>query len=327
MSYNARMRLPVLLLALPALVAVAARPRPTPPTRALTPIARVIHEPLDEMSGLVRSPRYPGVFWTHNDSGDTARLFALRADGQVVLPGWLRGDFYAGAKEEGKRPYPGVQIDGAVNFDWEEIATDGDLLYISDLGNNGNARRDIALYVLPEPNPEAVDRAYVLKRLPVAYPDQKAFPDPTNWHFDCEAIFVYRGKVHLLTKHRAPGQIGVPETGTNLYRLETQHTDRVNRLKKLDGKADLGGWVTGASVSPDGKTLAVLCHAPVASVWLFDLGKTGDRLLSGRARRLILTGANQCEAVAFEDETHLLVTNEQRDIFRLSVDEFGDVTD
>jgi hypothetical protein len=241
------------------------------------------------------------------------------------MPAWLSGEFTLGPAREGaaKPPWPGIAVDGAAHFDWEDIALDGETLYIADVGNNGNARRDLAVYAVPEPNPEAVERTHILKRLPVVYPDQGAFPDPVRWHFDCEAVFVYKGKLHFLTKHRIAGQINLPETGANLYRLDTQHTDRPNRLKKLDGLPDLGGWVTGADVSPDGKTLAVLCHAPIASVWLFELGKTGDRLLHGAARRLVLEGAKQCEAVCFADNDTLLVTNEQRDIFRLRTEEFA----
>jgi len=300
-------------------------------TKAVTPAAQVTHEPIGEMSGIVQSRRYPGMFWVHNDSGDTARLFAIHADGSVVMPDWLSGDFYVGekptdAESKDKKPYPGIEIPLAYNTDWEDITIDGDTLYVPDMGNNGNARRDLGVYVLPEPNPTAVASQRALKWLPVAYPDQKAFPDPSNWHFDCEAVFMYRGKFHCITKHRAPGKIGTPETGANLYRLDTQYTDRVNVLKKLDSAADLGGWVTGADVSPDGKTLAVLCQAPVASVWLFDISRGGDRLLSGPARRLILTGARQCEAVCFTDDATLLVTNEQRDIFRLLVSEFSPVS-
>lgn len=304
----------------------ALQPSTAPAALTVTPAARVLHGPVAEMSGIVRSHRYPNVFWVHNDSGDTARIFAIRGDGGVVMPGYLGRTFSLGeAPAPGTTLYPGIQIDGAANFDWEDITLDGDTLYISDLGNNGNARRDLAVYVLPEPNPEAVDRSHVLKRLPVVYPDQRAFPDPASWHFDCEAVFVYRGRLHVLTKHRAPGQINVPETGTNLYRLDTQHTDQVNVLRKLDSAGDLGGWVTGADVSPDGGTLAVLCHAPVASVWLFDLRGAGDRLLSGPTRRLVLEGAQQCEGICFADNETLLVTNEQRDIFRLKVADFRPV--
>src|SRR4051794_35074519 len=36
-----------------------------------------------ELSGLVASRRRAGVLWTHNDSGDRPRLFALASDGRV----------------------------------------------------------------------------------------------------------------------------------------------------------------------------------------------------------------------------------------------------
>lgn len=297
-----------------------------PQVRELTPVARVTHAPIDEMSGIVQSRRYRGVYWVHNDSGDEPRLFAIRADGSVVMPEWLADEYYVGEPVVDKRPFGGLRLDAAANSDWEDIAIDGDTLYVADCGNNGNARRDLGVYVLTEPNPEATDRARVLKWLPVAYPDQDAFPGD-RWHFDCEAVFVFRSRLYLLTKHRASRQIGTPETGTNLYRLDTAHTDRVNVLTKVDSHRDLGGWVTGADLSPDGRTLAVVCQAPRQSVWLFNAAGGGDRFLSGAARRMVFTGAKQCEAVCFEDNETLLVTNEQRDIFRLRVGDFEPVGD
>jgi hypothetical protein len=316
MLKNAR----VVLLCLPALLTPAAlfsfqSPQP------LKPVAQVIHPPLEEMSGIVKSRRYPNVYWVHNDSGDEPRLFALRADGTVVMPAWISGDYFVGAPVAGKPPYPGVRLDLAANLDWEDIALDGDTLYVPDMGNNGNARRDLGVYVLPEPNPEAVNRARVHKWLPVAYPDQAAFP-PERWDFDCEAVFVHRGKLHFLTKHRTGPDHDHPGTGTNLYRLDTAHTDRVNVLTKLDSHPDLGGWVTGADLSPDGRTLAVLCQAPVQSVWLFEAPARGDRFFARPARRLVFTDARQCEAICFDGSDSLIVTNEQRDLFRLKVSDF-----
>jgi hypothetical protein len=291
---------------------------------ALKPVARVLHGPIEEMSGIVKSSRYADTFWVHNDSGDSPRLFAIRAEGSVILPGWRAGAFYVGAPVAGKKEFPGFRVEMATNSDWEDIARDGDTLYIADVGNNGNARRDLGVYVLPEPNPTANDAARVLQWIPIAYPDQDAFPGD-RWHFDCEAVFVFNHKLYFLTKHRASGQIGTPETGSNLYRLDTQRTDRVNLLKKVDSHPDLGGWVTGADLSPDGNTLAVLCHAPLSSVWLFETPARGDRFLSSRARRLVFTGAGQCEAICFDNNNELLVTNEQRDIFRLNVRDFTPV--
>jgi hypothetical protein len=286
--------------------------------------ARVSHPPIDEMSGIVRSLRYPGIYWVHNDSGGEPRIFAIHADGSLVMPSRMGDRFFADKPVKGKAPYPGVRIGVAANSDWEDIALQGDTLYIADTGNNGNARRDLGIYVLPEPNPESVSQARALKWLPVVYPDQKAFP-PREWNFDCEAVFLFRNRVHLLTKHRVGPGHDFPGTSTNLYRLDTAYTDRPNVLTLLDSRSDLGGWVTAADLSPDGKTLAVLCQALEQSVWLFPAPADGEHFLSGPARRLRFIGGRQCEGICFESDSTLLVNNEQRDLFRLKIRDFGEV--
>ncbi|MDW8107121.1 MAG: hypothetical protein RMK45_06565, partial [Armatimonadota bacterium] len=182
-----------------------------------------------------------------------------------------------------------------------------------------NARRDLAIYVLKEPNPETTLQTHVLKRIPVAYPDQKAFPGEV-WHFDCEAIFVFRGKLYCLTKHRAPRSLDTPETGTKLYRLDTEHADRLNILTLVDSHSDLGGWVTAAAMSPDEQVLAVLCQAPQQAIWLFERPAESDKFLSqGKARRILIQNGKQCEAIEWIDNTRLVITNEQREIFVVEV--------
>lgn len=283
----------------------------------LTAVATVKHPPIGEMSGIVRSRTYPGVYWVHNDSGDSARIFPVRSDGTVVKPPF-ESSYWVNSPEEGKKEWPGISIVGAHNIDWEDIAIDRDTLYVSDLGNNGNARRDLGVYVIPEPNPNATGETRALKFLPVKYPDQTTFPSAV-WHFDCEAIFVLKGKVHMITKHRKDGNFAIPEDSAKLYRLDTAFTDRPNVLKKLDSRSGLGGWVTAADLSPNGQTLAVLCNAPVASVWFFDLRKTGDAMLNAPSKRVLLKNARQAEAICFESDGSVLITNEQRDVFRVAV--------
>lgn len=285
----------------------------------LKPHANVRHKPIDEMSGIARSNTYEGIYWVHNDSGDRARIFPIRLDGSIVFAPFVSRRDSSDRPEDPTVFYEGIQIEGAVNIDWEDIAIEGDTLYIADMGNNGNARRDLAVYVVKEPNPEATLQAHALKRIPIAYPDQKAFPGDV-WHFDCEAVFVFNGKLYFITKHRAPRQLAVPETSANLYRLDTMHTDRVNFLTKADSHPDLGGWVTAASLSPDGRTLAVLCQAPQQSIWLFERPARGDRFFSqGKARRIPIRDGKQCEAIEWVDATRLVITNEQRELFLVSV--------
>ena len=42
-----------------------------------TQVGTVAHGSLDEISGLVVSRQNAGVLWVHNDSGDSARVFAM----------------------------------------------------------------------------------------------------------------------------------------------------------------------------------------------------------------------------------------------------------
>lgn len=269
----------------------------------LKPTAKVSFPALNEVSGIVRSNRSKDWFWVHNDSGDLPRIFAIRRDGTVV--------------STGEKEYMGIEIQPAKNVDWEDIAVGGDNLYISDLGNNDNKRTDLGIYVIGETDPTQVHLVKGANFVPVVYPDQASFP-PVLRHFDCEAIFYFKGKLHVLTKHRMPGGF-LPDLGTNLYRLDTTFTDRKNRLKKLDSKANMKGWVTAADVSPDGRYLAVLSHLPMASVWIFDTQGVGDKLLSKPVRWVEIKKARQCEAICFDGPDHLMIANEQQELFRIKV--------
>ncbi|MDH3591420.1 MAG: hypothetical protein OER88_06055 [Planctomycetota bacterium] len=282
---------------------------------------RIVHEPVDETSGIVRSPTYPGVFWVHNDSGDEPRLFAIDATGKALLPDFLKDRFHVGttgeAKEAGKKLWPGLKLLLAANIDWEDIALADGKLYVADVGNNGNARRDLGVYVVNEPNPRARDVARPLTHLPVRFSDQTVYP-AKEWHFDCEAVFVSDGKLYFLTKHRANRQHNRGAMGTKLYRLDTAFTDKENVLTKIDTHERLA-MPTAADLSPDGTKLAVLC---VNALFVFEKPASGDKWLSeGKVRAVPLPRkrTKQAEAVCWEDDATLLVANEQRDLFRVKL--------
>ena len=306
------------LLAAAPLLGHATAGDPTDPTRLTRTWQRepkVRHPAINEMSGIVRSRRSPDVWWVHNDSGDEARLFPINARGELIMPAWRR------PRDPAKRAaalsaWPGLRLPGAVNIDWEDIATDGERLFIADMGNNGNARRDLGVYVLNEPNPRAIDRARPMLFLPIRYPDQRQTPAKA-WHFDCESLFWLRGKLWFLTKHRVAGQIGRLERGSKLYRLDTWHVDRENVLTPVDAHPALAA-PTAADVSPDGRTLAVLC---IDAVWLFTLRDGDDTLLSGPSHRIAFATITrrQVESLCFDDATHLRITNEQRDMWTIDL--------
>ena len=217
-------------------------------------IAEVTHPQLDEMSGIVAST-YKDIYWVHNDSGDSPRIFAIKVDGSVVLPSLVTVLF----PDRSSDRWEGYSIDNAWHQDWEDIAIADGTLFIADVGNNNNSRRDLGVYVVSEPNPNYVHKTRAAKFLPIRYPDQLQYP-AKQWHFDCEAVFTFEGKLYFLTKHRQPGKPMAWEPGTKLYRLDTRHTDQQNVLTLVDHHSGIT-LATGADVSPDSDRLAILTYA------------------------------------------------------------------
>ena len=90
-------------------------------------------------------------------------------------------------------------------------------------------------------------------------------------------------------------------------------TDRENVLAHVEFNKELR-LPTGADLSPDGRKLAVLT---ADALWVFDKPAKGDKWLSSSARRVMLPlqKTKQAEAVCWEDDKTLRVTNEQRELF------------
>ncbi len=255
-----------------------------------------------ECSALWPSPTQPGVFWTLSDSGAKPRITPVRADGsRVVGPGGY---------------WDGPILRGATNVDWEAIAGDerGQMV-VGDVGNNVSRRKELALYLFREPVAGTTEVADV-RKVTFAWPDQTAFPDPELAH-DCEAMFLLRGKLYLLTKHRR-------DTLTDLWRADLPTTGERATLTKL-GRFDIGGMVTDACLSPDRTRLAVLTYR---NVWVFDLPATGEDFFRGRALYAPLSPpvlSFQLEGCAWADAANLVLGSEQGDLFRLPLTQLREV--
>lgn len=84
-----------------------------------------IPKALKEISGFV--PFNDTLFIGHNDSGNKPYLYLFDLKGRILKT---------------------VKISGAKNVDWEDITLDTmrNILYIADIGNNGNTRKTITIY-------------------------------------------------------------------------------------------------------------------------------------------------------------------------------------
>lgn len=231
---------------------------------------------LRETSGLAASRRQPGLFWTHNDSGNGPFVFALRADGRL-----------AGQ----------VEVDGAENVDWEDAASGpcpggGDCLYVADVGDNPAARGDVAIWRIPEPSPGASISAHPV-RLAARYPGGPR---------DAEALFVLPGgEAYVVTKGD-----GAP---TELFRWPAEDGGIMQRVRQLAPAADqLGDRVTGAGASPDGRWVAIRTYSTL-HVW-----RTDDLLRDGGRPAvemdLVPLGHSGGEAVALGDDGSVVLTSE-----------------
>lgn len=325
--------LPLLLLAGAAWFVGALRaPNPEFGDR-LDPVATIAHPEVAEASGLVQSETRPDVLWLHNDSGDRPRLFAINASGEVIVPAvQTRQGRVARAPGPGESLYQGVAVTGASLVDWEDIACGGDRLFVADMGNNFSLRRDLGVYEIPEPDPTVADSVPARAFIPVRYPEQTEFPPSDHWAFDCEAMFWWGEHLYFVSKTRPAYRVYVPGTDATLYRLDSRDPGRVNVLTRVDQVRDLGGWVTAAGTSQDGRYLAVLVESPVQSVWLYERPASGDRFFSQAAsvRRRIFHGAGQLESLCFyrgsdSGQDEILLLNEQRKMFRLSLEGFEPV--
>jgi len=125
-----------LLAALSPLLAAEKAKGPAEPARygQGRELCTLANKEIDESSGVACSRVNPGVFWTHNDSGDEPRLFAFNAKGEDLAT---------------------FQVEGAICRDWEDIASfarDGKgYLVVADVGDNASEHDECSLYVIEEP--------------------------------------------------------------------------------------------------------------------------------------------------------------------------------
>jgi len=178
--------IPVLLCFLtPLLAAEKAQEPPAPiaygPGRELCKLA---NPEIDESSGIAASRRHAGVFWTHNDAGNSARVFAFNARGEDLAT---------------------VEVEGAISHDWEDIASftlDGKpYLLIADIGDNDAMRDQYCLYIVPEPPLDPAKRG-IRAKTRVGMAIEFRYEDEAH---NCEAVAFEPATRTLLLVTKVPG--------------------------------------------------------------------------------------------------------------------------
>jgi hypothetical protein len=243
-----------------------------------------------ESSGLVLSRSRAGVLWTHNDSGSAPWVYGIDEQGHAIQE---------------------TLVEGADAVDWEDIAIDDHgNLYVADFGNNKNRRKDLRVFVVPEPTPEDTS-VRATKTLRFRYGDQTAFP-PNKRSFDAESLFWHADSLWLFTKHR-------DDSKTKLYRFESLESETEQVLHPLGelelggDRASFGGMATAADVRSDGMVALLTYHA----VFLIPWGDDSPDL-TGDIHRIDFdpSALGQCEGIAWVGDD-LLISNEDSTLFRI----------
>jgi len=251
-------------------------------TLRLKPFSIVEKSAGTEISGLAKSLLHKEVYWAINDSGNPPAIVPLSGKGEIM-------------SESGRH----IIIPEARNIDWEALAIDrSGTMYICDTGNNYSQRKELQVYRIPEP-PLDCETTVKPEVITVRYPDQSASATSPLF-FDCEAAFVFNTRLYLLTKR-------LQDSSTTLYRLDSGKQNKTNTLTLLTNHP-IGGYVTGADISPDQNMLAVLTYK---TLWLF-YDFQDDNFFEGSKRSIHLQNAGQIESVVFTSPDELLLVNETK---------------
>ncbi|HEX5964818.1 MAG TPA: hypothetical protein VFY51_02765 [Pyrinomonadaceae bacterium] len=249
---------------------------------------------ITESSGLASSRSNPGIYWTHNDSGDEPFVYAFDATGES------RGVF---------------RVTGAQARDWEDMAVGPgpsrgqSYLYLGDIGDNDKERSEIVVYRVLEPKVTAADKdssrrwpqaTVAADAIRLRYPDGK---------FDAETLLVHpiTGDLYIVTK--------VMLKNATIYEAPAPLTPgkviTMKRIADIKVPSLMGGVLTGGSISPDGRRVALCDYLQGYEVVLPPSVKDFNEIWKQAVAPFKLGQREQGESITYRaDGKALLATSE-----------------
>lgn len=258
-----------------------------------TTITIIKEKSITESSGLAASRSTPGAYWTHNDSGDGPFIYAFDTRGDSL------GIF---------------RVTGAQARDWEDMAAgpgpqpNKSYLYLGDIGDNDAVRDEVVVYRVAEPKLTAASRK-LTKASPGSTEQAEAirlkYPDGKH---DAEALLVHptTGNIYIVNK--------VPISNPTVYEATAPFTPgklvTMKRLGEIRVPSIFGGVVTGGSISPDGRRVA-LCDYFQGYEIVLPAGKDFDDIWKQKMIGFDLGKRKQGESITYRlDGKAFLATSE-----------------
>tara|TARA_B100001027_G_scaffold85128_1_gene58334 strand:- start:165 stop:926 length:762 start_codon:yes stop_codon:yes gene_type:complete len=229
---------------------------------------------LDETSGL---EIIGDQLITINDSGNNPILFYLDKKGNIL--------------NERK-------LDCCKNNDWESLAVDDEFIYIADMGNNFDTRKNLSIIKIPiqkssNENVEVIN---------FSYPEQKKFKRIyRRSEYDAEALISFEDKLLIFTKNKR-------KKITEIYSLPK---NAGNYQAKKIGSLNTDSIVTGGDYDKATNTLALTSTIKFDEYYVLIIT---DFSLNNKNQKIdmyeIPIGKTQVEAIKIIDPTTFWITSE-----------------
>lgn len=234
----------------------------------------VEYKEINEASGIAASRKNAGVLWIHNDSGDSARVFAVTTTG----------------KHLGTYNFSGISV-----VDCEDIAVGPgpirgrSYIYLADIGDNNAVRTDIVVYRVEEPT-VFVNQQPVTVNLTGVETLRLKYEDGAR---DAETLMVdTNGDLYIVSKR---------EIRSRLYRVAASELTKFGTAV-LRFKAELPwGWATAGDISPDGCEILIRGYNN-ASVWSRPSGSNLWNAFKGKEYRVPVAIEPQGEAICYASD-------------------------
>lgn len=269
-----------------------------------------------ESSGVATSLQSERIIFTHNDSGDRPRFFAVDDHGCTVAR---------------------YKVTNARFSDWEDMAHSRDaqghgVLWFGDIGDNAATRKTVSVYRTAEPTvvPTVVPGGSATcptpaERVEVGVGYDLAYPDGPH---DAEALMAdpMTSQLYIVTKSTEEGSVPA------LYAAPLHlRTGVINHLRKITdvplpertsvptvnplGAIPLGivpgkQLVTGADFAPDRSRVIIRTYSD-AYEWVVRNGDVGAAMRGAPTNHIVLPGQPQGEAIGYtRDGLGFVITSE-----------------
>jgi hypothetical protein len=259
-----------------------------------TTIATIKEKSLTESSGLTASRLTPGAYWTHNDSGDGPFIYAIDTRGES---------------------YGIFRVTGAEARDWEDLASgprpeaNRSYQYIGDIGDHDAKRAAVDFYRIAEPALTTTTRNFTKTRPGSTEPAEAIrlkYPDGKH---DAEALLVHpiTGNIYIVNK--------VPIANPVVYEATAPFTAgklvTMRRIGEIHVPSIFGGVVTGGSVSPDGRRVALCDYFQGYEIVLPQASRDFNDIWKQRMTGFDLGKRKQGESITYRlDGNAFLATSE-----------------